>query len=180
MPSTPNGIVYPASSDNVQLWTHFQNMANSLETLVAAMLNPPRAKIKATSAVSVPNNAVTSISADTTDFDSDTMADLANAQLVVHTAGIYMVSAQIAWTANATGYRGALLYGGNPLGPSIFASQYAISTGAATVTTVQVVGVLQCAVGDVLQLRGIQTSGSALNATNTNASLWIEAHRIGP
>lgn len=33
MPTTTNGLVYPASTANTQLWTHFQNLAESADTL---------------------------------------------------------------------------------------------------------------------------------------------------
>lgn len=36
MPTTTLGLVYPASTDNVQLWTHLQTLAESVDTLVAA------------------------------------------------------------------------------------------------------------------------------------------------
>ena len=37
MPSTADGIVYPASSDNANLWEHFQNMADSIQTVIDAI-----------------------------------------------------------------------------------------------------------------------------------------------
>jgi hypothetical protein len=36
MPTTPLGLVYPASTDNVQLWTHLQLLAESVDTAVTA------------------------------------------------------------------------------------------------------------------------------------------------
>jgi hypothetical protein len=36
MPTTALGLVYPASTDNVQVWTHIQTLATGVDTLITA------------------------------------------------------------------------------------------------------------------------------------------------
>jgi hypothetical protein len=37
MPETASGFVYPASTDHVRLWEHFQNLADSVDSVVGAL-----------------------------------------------------------------------------------------------------------------------------------------------
>lgn len=179
MPSTASGIVYPASTDPPEAWTAMGNMAASLETLIASLVNPPRARIHNSGNVATANNTITIMTMDTSDYDTDTMVDLANNQLVVKTAGVYAISGQIAWTANATGARDAYLYAGASGAPGIIGNDQRATLGAATATVQQVYAEVELNVNDVIQLRGSQTSTAALNASASNASLWLAAHRIG-
>lgn len=180
MPSTASGIVYPASTDDVDVPGDLGALAASVEAIVAALLNPPTGYIKATATQSLTTGVITALAMDTTIIDTDGMADLANGQLVVRHAGTYLISGSIAFTANATGNRATYLYAGPSAGPQIVGSVTTATLGTATATIVAASALARLSVGDVIQVRGWQTSGGALNSANSNGNPYVSAYRVGP
>jgi hypothetical protein len=179
MSSTALGIPYPQSTDDVNPPADLQALAVAVNTLLTSLFNPPKARIHCSATQSIANVTPTVMTMDTTDFDTDTMADLANNQLVISTAGTYMISGEICWTSNATGYREALLYAG-PGATTLVAVDMRITTGAAVPTTQAVTAVVQLNVGDVIQLKGAQASTAALVSVSANGAPSLSAIRIGP
>jgi hypothetical protein len=92
-------------------------------------------------------------------FDTDNMHSASiNSRLTAQRSGTYLITAQIEWGANATGYReinlckgGSFCYGFNTV-PAI--------SGTSTFQNVQQVWRMQA--GDYVEVRGWQTSGTTL------------------
>lgn len=89
-----------------------------------------------------------------------------NSRIVARTAGKYEISGQLGFASNATGVRSAVIKinaAGNPAsGTSVMSPQVAALSSATTVVAIPVKTV-QLAVGDYIEMFGLQTSGGALN-----------------
>lgn len=117
------------------------------------------AKIYLTNTQSLSNNTATKVAFDTTDFDTDSLADLTNNQIVLDRAGLWAIHANVRYGANSTGDRRdceITQAGGaqstNIIGPS------------GTVLTVNGSVIVQATTaGDAIEVFARQDSGGALD-----------------
>lgn len=112
---------------------------------------------------SLTNSTETALAFNTEDFDTDVMHDTAtnNSRLICKTAGIYIITGQVLWASNATGYRrlrirlnGSTVIGASEMG--------AVGTD---VTYQSVPALWDFSVNDYVELMATQTSGGALAVT---------------
>ncbi|MFE9844667.1 hypothetical protein [Streptomyces goshikiensis] len=104
-----------------------------------------------------------SISLDTEAVDSDGgHSTVTNpSRYVCQVAGLYLVGGAVAFAANGTGYRGArMLLNGSSSITAAAAFLPATSAGSQGMT---VLGTVQLAVGDYVEIQGSQNSGGSIN-----------------
>jgi len=144
-----------------------------------AVGNTPKAKISNSVTQTLTTSATTyGMVFDTEDFDTDSMGDTANEQLVVNTDGLYRITAQATFAANATGRRSVYLKAG-PSSSLTYFGFAQIPAGTSAVVSVQVVGFKSLSVGDVIRADLNQNSGGSLATDNSYGGCWLAAERIG-
>lgn len=117
-----------------------------------------RSKISATADLSCASGAVVPLVFAASNYDTDSMADLANSRLVVKTAGWYRIYTRVVWASNAVNYRAALIY----VNGNVVADFYAQAvTGSVTIITFNS-DPIQLAINDNIAVRAVQGSGGAL------------------
>ena len=139
---------------------------NNLAAQVAFLLDPPFAFAFQSVAQSIPNGTPTPITMDQELVDTDNVHSLTvnTSRLTIVTAGRYRVVGQVAWTNNATGFRGVRL---NKNGNLTSISRVSVATGVGNY--MQVYDEILCAVGDYIELVGEQNSGAALTTAAAGA-----------
>lgn len=182
--TTQGDIVYATAANalaRLAKGTAGQELRMNSGATVLEWFTPPNVRAVNNTTQSIANNTITAISlqTETAGFDSEAMHDTVtnNSRLTCVTAGKFLVIGNLAWAANATGYRVAFLkYNGS----TYFAEDYRATLGAGDVTAQIVVGLISLAVSDYVELWGVQTSLSGLNASNTgNGSCSLAAVRVG-
>lgn len=120
-----------------------------------AVSNPPGCVVRRAAAQSIPNNANTLITWDTEEFDNDQMFAPSSTTVTVKTAGLYVVTANVAFGA-ATGvrYLNILVNGVTVAGTS---------TPAATPARLSASLARLCTVGDAITVQVFQNNGAAQN-----------------
>lgn len=117
---------------------------------------------------SIPNATWTSVVWDFEDVDTDgSMTGATWNHYNVLTAGYYLVTGHLNWSANSTGSRAARL----TLNGSIIPGAYESTLATTVATGLTVTALVACSVGDDIALQGWQTSGGALS-TNLNYSFF--------
>lgn len=115
-----------------------------------------------TTTQSVNDSALTPISLDAEEFDTDTMHDpgVNPSRITVPAgeAGKYLAIARLSWAGNITGLRAVILY----INGALHTASYVNPVGIFS-TIVAVSKVLNLSVGDYVEMYGYQTSGAALN-----------------
>lgn len=131
---------------------------------LARLPSMPRARAYATGTQSIPNAAYTSLLFDAEQYDTDTIHSTASNtdRMTCTTAGIYHITANVHFDANATGSRiAAIVHNGStfvqrqvlpPATTALFGSQFVVSAD------------YQCAAGEYFQLQVYQNTGGALNS----------------
>ena len=170
MPTTPTlGLPYPALTDSPDVPYWLAQLANTVETKLrrrrAKMVRPAAAQTIASGSLTTVDFTGGTITYDTEGAAPNGMADLANDQLVVRTAGYWVFTARVAWPNNANGYRGHLITRG--AAEFIVDDYRGAASGQSTIATFTSDPIL-CAVGDVIKLQVIQTSGAALDLAVVN------------
>lgn len=124
----------------------------------------------------IPNNAGTPIPWDAEVWDRDAMHDNAtnNTRLTCRTAGVYLVIGNISIWSNPTGLRSFWLKK-NGTTVTCWNGQNAV-VGDSTYGSV--VGLVELAVGDYIEVYGYQNSGGSLNLVGGGS--WFQAARLGP
>ncbi|HEX5010213.1 MAG TPA: hypothetical protein VFY71_07415 [Planctomycetota bacterium] len=102
----------------------------------------------------------------------DLTVDPTTGRVRVVRAGTYSVIGQVRFAANATGVRLAALLQTESIKSVVIVQS---ATGG-QVTTIQVVGLLSCRVGDTLVMQAYQNSGGALNAEAIGIGSVAETH----
>jgi hypothetical protein len=129
---------------------------------------PPRFSARQTIAQSAfaSGQTFTALLLDTEDFDSDNgHSTLTNtSQYVVQVAGLYALSGSISFPASATGVRAAAIHINSTLIQGLATEQAPAGSGNSWVGCVA--GFRYLSVGDIVDMRGWQTSGGPL-APNT-------------
>ena len=148
-----------------------------------AVGNTPKAKISnSTTQTLTTSNTTYGMVFDTEDFDTDNMGDTTNEQLNINTAGLYRITCQATFAANATGRRSVYLKAGPSSSLTYFGfTQIPASASAGTpaVVSIQVVGFRSLSVGDVIRADLNQASGVSLATDNSYGGCWLAAERIG-
>jgi hypothetical protein len=125
---------------------------------------------------SIPTATLTAIDFTTRSDTASNGITLSNTGLVIVVPGLYQVTGSLGFAANATGSRHAhLSVNGNPIiqgtGSAPVAGEFA---------RVHADGLVRCAIGDVLNIAGYQSSGVALNTVNGAGHTLIRAVFVGP
>jgi hypothetical protein len=139
----------------------------------------PSAKIRRSTNQSIPNSAATIVSLDTADHNTDTMYSGATpTRLTIKTPGLYLVSANVEWAANAVGSRNAWIQvNGNALDRIVETMVDASGAGDSRLNLSQI---RRLSAGDYIELAVYQSSGGSLNiATTTNQSNVFSATWLG-
>ncbi|MEU5596701.1 hypothetical protein [Streptomyces sp. NPDC020298] len=114
---------------------------------------------------SLADNTWTSLNLDTEVFDSDNGHSTSSntSRYVVQVAGTYAITGAAAFAANATGNRAARITvnGASIAGSFVKGLAATASHSSGIATSAQAV----CAVGDYIEVMGLQTSGAALNTS---------------
>lgn len=129
--------------------------------------NPPRARLRQTSAQSIANNTYTSLLFNVEDYDSAAGHSTSSntSRYTCQVAGLYRLSGKVGWAGNATGRR-ASAWAVN--GTQVDGTEIAIiATSGAGVEHPAATIDVQLAVSDYVELQGFQESGGSLN---TNVS----------
>ena len=148
---------------------------------LAFLADQPRCQAYQNTPQSITTATNTSLTWDTEDYDNDGMHSLVSntSRFTAVTAGRYVVSAQAAFTANATGIREIrILKNGTTTPNGGRATQPANS--AAITTTVQISNYLiPMIVGDYIEIQVNQTSGAALSMVATNGLYsYLHMYRV--
>lgn len=108
------------------------------------------------------NNTATQLAYDSTDFDTDGLADLAGDRFVVVTAGVYRLTAAVAWSGvggGSAGYRQTEIFVN---GVSRFITRQNAVSGTVGTFGVQATGLAKLAVGDIVICKVTHTQGASL------------------
>lgn len=101
MSTTDSGLVYPDSSSDVQLWTHFQNLAESIEPFIQ---KPLCVLYRSSDQVNIPGDGTdTAILWNAERVDTDTFhSNTVNpSRIIPNKAGWYEINTTIVWQQNS-------------------------------------------------------------------------------
>jgi hypothetical protein len=162
MPTTTNfSLTYPASTDHVRLWEHFQTLAEDVDGAFVT----PICRLRRAAAQALANNTDTALSWDTEDVDSHSGHDLVTnpTRYTIQLAGWYQLTGGCGWPTNATGRR-TLVWRKN--GAVINASSASWVAGTAVTHSIPARPIIvSCAVNDYIELYARQESGGSLDTT---------------
>lgn len=152
----------------------------SLDNRIGPLEVRPRCRIRAASAQAYTTNvpAVVDMAGGTVDYDTDTMADLANDRITIKTAGWYMFTGKGIFAYNATGNRFTIIEkNGNGIAEHRHASTRDSNTVYKTLVTTEPI---LCAINDHITLKLSQTSGGSLSTAESDgypylAAFWYSA-----
>lgn len=171
MPSTPRGLVYPATSAAPNVPADMQALAESIESVWD---NQPYCVSRNSSTVSLTTATLTAMTLDTDDSDALGMHSTSSntSRIVAPSAGLYIGTATVNFASNATGVR-ILTLRKNSGGVGTAGTQlgYIELSAASAIHYMQVQGLISMAANDYLELFAYQNSGGALNAQVTNFSV---------
>lgn len=143
---------------NGTFWVHGATALDS-----ERVWDPPACRVHHSAVQSIPNNTETPLLFNSKRYDTDSMhsTSVNTSRITLNTAGLYVVSGNIQWAANATGPRqiGIRLNGGTYL-----AIELDPSAGASIVHQQNVTTVYKFAATNYVELVAYQASGAALNS----------------
>lgn len=105
MPTTSNGLRYPASTDTPDVPRDIGYLAADVDD---KLFTPPSCRLYRNAAVTaLVSGTAYAISWDTEDWDSDGMhsTSVNPSRITAPIAGLYVITAQVYWNAGSTGYR---------------------------------------------------------------------------
>lgn len=156
VPSVSTGDVYQASTYNTYTAQNVNNLI--VPAAVSAYHNTTQ---------SLTNNAQTDLVFNSEYFDTDSMHDTSTntGRLTITTPGIYVVTLNVAFAANATGQRIlTILLDGTRI------ASHGITAGSAAVIRLGLTTIQSINNGSYLSATGFQDSGGALNALADDAA----------
>jgi len=171
MPTTANGFVYPASSDNTQLWTHFQNLAASIETKYADLIDERHADLTRATTQSIATATITYISWTVETVDTHGFIAVTSDTVTIPAShgGVYSISAFARFAANATGLRNLFIEIG---GTQVVEHRLEANSISAQQTSMPVsLAAKRLAAGATIKVGVYQNSGGALNLESTEPPL---------
>lgn len=126
---------------------------------------------------SVATGASVNVTFNAEGYDNNTMHDLSvnPDRVTIKTAGLYRITAQTAYAANATGRRASLVRRNGGAVPLLYSNAQAVSAGFTTVFTS---GLLNLVVNDYLTLEVTQDSGGPLDVLEGSGYTFLEVERI--
>jgi hypothetical protein len=124
----------------------------------------PACRLTRSSAQSIPDNTITAITWNAETYDTNSMHTGGSSQLVFPTGGIYIITANVQWASNATGFRRLRLVK-NGVDVLAFDSRSAVSGGN---TEQNLSTTASFAANDYIELAVVQTSGGALDVNFAN------------
>ncbi len=152
------------------MWdTHIRDNINN-------MIVPPAAGIRKAAVQSLANNTLTTFTFDTENFDTDTLHDNVtnNSRITYGTTGVYVVTAYASWAANTTGRREIQLFLSGVLGGAgLSVDRDEIRSAGVSNTSHGFSRLLSVAATGFSEMKGIQTSGVALDATCRFTAIWV-------
>ena len=129
------------------------------------LIVPPACRFSITTARNILTGTHTSITFNTDareDYDTDGMlAATAASKITVQTAGIYLCTASVSFSANNTGVRFTRIFRTRS-GTEIAFANSEITSTQASVTDVSLAGMIECNVSDTIELGVFQNSGATL------------------
>ncbi len=150
-----------AAGDGVTAALWNRDVRDSVNFLVG----PPIALLRQTVAQSIPNNVFTVLLFDVEDLDRDgghsTTAD--TSRYTAKTAGYYMVSVNVGYSANTTGGRALGLQKTTAAGVTTNVSGIVSTPASGYDAHLSITRLLYLAVGDYVEAKTHQNSGGALN-----------------
>lgn len=152
----------------------FRSDGTSWERVDAVPDISARAKRGAT-VQSIPDSAISAVSFDTEEFDSDAMFDLASPTvLTIKTAGLYVVQGYVRLAGSVGGSRRINHLMHNSEGVAV--TEDDVGGSSATIPGLVVGAIIRASVNDTLRLDLYQNSGAALNCNVA----YLGAARIAP
>ena len=168
VPSVNTGDVYTAANYNAYTATNISNL-----------IVPPMCQMVITASQALgTSGADATLTSSSFAIDTDSMSGTPN-RITIATAGVYLVSYSIQFTANATGSRGATvaLNGtGSALSGTGIAPTILSGVSASALTSVMNTKLVSLNANDYLTLVGVQNSGGSLSLSSVNQylqALWI-------
>lgn len=132
--------------------------------------NPPVCIISRSTNQSTTSATITPVSFDTQQSNTNSMHSIGvnPTRITINTAGVYILTANVSWALNATGFRGLFIYrnGGSYLLADRIASEWRTPNNG-DVTEMIVSRTYKFAAAEFIELVGYQTSGGALNLLNS-------------
>lgn len=128
--------------------------------------------------LSINNGAVTTLTLDSEDFDTDNMHSTVSntSRLTCNTAGVYQITANVNFASNSGGERLLILL----LNGTTSIARTRESADATGETDMNLARLYRLAVGDYVEVQVYQSSGGALNVQSlANYSPRLEAVRVG-
>ena len=155
-------VTAPAASDVVPIVNSSTTKKVQIQNLVKLGKVAIAARAFHSTTQSIPNNTSTALNFNSERFDTDVIHDNAtnNERLTCKTAGLYLITANIGFAANATGVRAILL---QLNGTTFIASINGPNNGASASRRLEVSTLYQLAVNDFVTVLAFQDSGGSLN-----------------
>ena len=144
---------------------------------IAFLHKPPRCAVYNSASQSLTSGTRTTLTFNSEHFDTDTMHSTATnpSRITFTTGGCYLITAQVAIDANATGLRELVLrYNG---ASDLHSVKHAASASEGTILNLSVTR--EFGAGTYVELMARQTSGVALNAAVLEGSPFFSAVWVG-
>jgi hypothetical protein len=155
--SATAGEVYTSSAHNV------------IVTNVNNFIVPPMVKATKTTSQAITTGTDTLITFDTQVIDTDDMWS-SGGEFTIQTTGVYAVTAQLTWAADATGQRaGFISKNATAFGSGVMCQTILNNVGASAQTIFNLVTFDSFTAGDVIRLYAFHTKGSNLDVQGTTA-----------
>lgn len=169
---------YPASTDRVADGAvAMQHLAEDVDTPLGLLVNPPRCRVYLTANLTPASGTVaTPVAFTSEDVDTDTMhsTTVNTSRVTINTPGRYRITAQTAFSGNATGSRGMhILKNGSMIAATVGPGTSATNQYQQATTDVVL------AAGDYIELGTYQNSGVALTQFGGATATWLDVCRVG-
>ena len=167
--TTPATVVADSTELTASLWNQ------QVRDNTSFLYSPASCALDHTGNQTISNGTWTSVTFTAPDlFDTDNMHSTSSntSRITINTAGIYLLTANIEWTSQATGFRASRIYVD---GSTIISSdQRTTVSGDSTISALS--GIYRFTAGQYVELQGYQNTGAPLNIISgqTNfAASWL-------
>lgn len=167
IPSVSSLVTGPGSAVNNNIATYDGTTGKLIKDSGVPITTTGYAAYYILNAVGIPNVIETTVAFDTAIATDSGITNSPSGTFTINTTGIYIISATVAYVANATGYR--FVYFKLNSSP-IYYSEMMVPTGHATFNTcVHTVFTGRLTAGDVIKVITAQLSGGSLNIVGYNS-----------